>query len=54
MSVVLPSLQWRAELIEAAGKQLVLVLEVRIERRPADVRAIDDVLHRQRLVPPSP
>src|SRR5262249_10162616 len=35
--------------LDASGQQVLLALEVGIEGRAADVRAVDDVLHGQRL-----
>jgi hypothetical protein len=40
-----------AQVLEAAGQQIVLVVEVRVEGGAADVGAVDDLLHGQRLEP---
>src|SRR5690606_37742854 len=39
------------QLLQAVEEQIVLVPEVRVEGRPTDVGAVDDVLHRDLGVP---
>src|SRR6266513_3285495 len=50
-SLTPPLRQEHPQVLEPAGQQGLLIGEVRIEGRPSDVGAIDDVLNRRRVVP---
>src|SRR5216117_3826741 len=46
-----PLAEEASEVFEPTGEQRLLVGEMRVERGPADVRAVDDVLHGRGFVP---